>query len=91
MEFSPSAALVQLFFIVLMGSGPILGIAAVTGLLVAIIQGVTQIQDQTLPQVVKAGAVMFSILLFGSMLFAPLVSYARYFFELIPVVGHVAQ
>jgi type III secretory pathway component EscS len=87
MEFSPGAALVQLFFAVLFGSGPILGIAAVTGLLVAILQGVTQIQDQTLPQVVKALAVMFSILLFGSILFAPLINYTRYYFELIPVIG----
>jgi type III secretory pathway component EscS len=87
MEFSPGAALVQLFFAVLFGSGPILGIAAVTGLTVAILQGVTQIQDQTLPQVVKALAVMFSILLFGSMLFAPLINYTRNYFELIPVIG----
>jgi flagellar biosynthesis protein FliQ len=87
MEFSPSAALVQLFFAVLFGSGPILAIAAVSGLLVAIIQGVTQIQDQTLPQVVKAAAVMFSILLFGGMLFTPLINYARYYFELIPLIG----
>jgi type III secretory pathway component EscS len=87
MEFSPGAALVQLFFAVLFGSGPILAIAAITGLTVAIIQGVTQIQDQTLPQVVKATAVMFSILMFGSMLFAPLINYARHYFELIPVIG----
>jgi flagellar biosynthesis protein FliQ len=87
MEFSPGAALVQLFFAVLFGSGPILAIAAVSGLAVAIIQGVTQIQDQTLPQVVKATAVMLSILFFGAMLFTPLINYARFYFELIPVIG----
>jgi type III secretory pathway component EscS len=87
MEFSPTTALVQMFFVILWGSGPILAIAATTGLIVAIIQGVTQIQDQTLPQVVKTAAVMLALLLFGATFFAPVAQFARYYFELIPVVA----
>jgi type III secretory pathway component EscS len=87
LDFSLAGALMQIFWIVLAASGPILGVAALSGLIIAILQGVTQIQDQTLPQVVKIVAVMLTILLFGTMLFSPLQRTARLFFEMIPVIG----
>lgn len=87
MDFSLGGALVQVFWMVLLGSGPILAVAAATGLIVAVIQGVTQIQDQTLPQVVKIAAVMVTMLIFGGMLFAPLLRTAKVYFELIPAIG----
>lgn len=53
-------------------AGPILGIAAALGLLMAFIQAVTQIQDQTLPQIVKIGAVSLALVAAGAGLAQPL-------------------
>ncbi len=87
MDVSPTNAIWQLFYLVLIGSGPALAASAIAGLIVAILQGVTQINDQTLPQVVKAAATAFVLVMFGGMLFAPLYRTALMYFELIPVIG----
>lgn len=48
-------------------------VATVIGLVVAFLQAVTQIQDQTLGQTVKIGVLVFILLLFGASLISPLV------------------
>jgi type III secretion protein S len=50
---------------VLIVSGPVLVAAVVVGLLVGLGQALTQIQDQTLPQVVKLMTVLIIIVLLG--------------------------
>jgi type III secretion protein S len=52
---------------------PILGVAALVGLVVGLLQAVTQIQDQTLPLVVKLMAVLLMLTFVGPMLAGPLV------------------
>ena len=49
-------------------SAPALGIAIVVGLGVGLLQALTQIQDQTLPQVVKLVAVLLVIVFVGPLL-----------------------
>jgi type III secretion protein S len=87
MEITPTNAITQLFYIVLIGSGPALLVSALAGLIIAVLQGVTQINDQTLPQVVKAGATAMVLLMFGSTLFGPLYRLALLYFEQIPIIG----
>lgn len=87
MDLTPASGLSQLFWMVFIGSAPTLAVAAFAGLFIAIIQGVTQIQDQTLPQVVKTGAAMLMLLLFGSMSFGPIYRAMIEYLELLPAIG----
>lgn len=53
---------------VLIVSAPALGVAIVIGVTVGLIQALTQIQDQTLPQAVKLVAVMLMLIFVGPLL-----------------------
>lgn len=55
---------------VLLVSAPALGIAIVIGVGVGLLQALTQIQDQTLPQAVKLVAVMLVLIFIGPLLAA---------------------
>ena len=70
--FSPATAMQDPFWLVFIGSIPALVVAALAGLVIAILQGVMQINDQTLPQVVKTISTMVLLLLFWGMSFGPL-------------------
>lgn len=55
----------QAVFTILKSSGPLLGLALVTGLLVSVFQATTQIQEQTLAFVPKIVVVFLALLVFG--------------------------
>lgn len=67
----------QTLLLVLYLSLPALGVAAVVGLLVGLLQAVTQIQDQSLPQVVKLLAVLLTVALVGPVLAGPMLRQAE--------------
>jgi flagellar biosynthetic protein FliQ len=71
-------------FLVLKLSGPILLSALIIGLIIAIIQAVTSIQEQTLTFVPKLLVILLALVLLGSWMFASLRSYTINLFELIP-------
>lgn len=71
-------------FLVLKLSSPILISALVVGLIVAIIQAVTSIQEQTLTFVPKLLVILIALVLLGSWMFALLRSYTVSLFEMIP-------
>ena len=71
-------------FLVLKLSGPILLSALIIGLIIAIIQAVTSIQEQTLTFVPKLLVILLALVLLGSWMFASLRSYTLNLFELIP-------
>lgn len=54
--------------------------AAVVGVLLAIIQAATQIQDQSLPQLVKIIVILVVLIAFGVPLSGPLFEHARMLF-----------
>ncbi|MBH3462391.1 EscS/YscS/HrcS family type III secretion system export apparatus protein [Pseudomonas putida] len=58
----------QALITVLLLSAPALGVAIIVGLSVGLLQALTQIQDQTLPQVVKLVAVLLLIVFVGPLL-----------------------
>lgn len=74
-----------LWLIVLLSAPPILA-AAAAGLLVAIVQSATQLQEQTIQYAVKLCAVVVALLLFLHMMTGTLYAFtARVFLELATV------
>jgi type III secretion protein S len=67
-------------------SVPPLVVAMAVGLIIAILQAATQIQDQTLPLTVKVLAVGFTLSLFGAALTTPLVQNSMRIFDEFPAI-----
>jgi type III secretory pathway component EscS len=65
-----------------------LGVATLVGLVISIIQAVTQIQDQTIAQTAKITAISLTLILFGGILTAPLMTSSRQLFDTFGTVGH---
>jgi type III secretion protein S len=77
----------QALFLILLLSGPPILISMVLGLLVAIFQAATQIQEQTLSFTVKLFAVVLSIMFMGGWLGSQILQFARLIFEGFPKWG----
>ena len=65
-------------------SGPILLTGMAVGLIVAILQATTSIQEQTLTFVPKIAAILLGLILFGRWLLESMVQYTKRLFEMIP-------
>ncbi len=72
---------------VLIVSAPILGIGMIVGLVVAIFQTTTSIQEQTLTFIPKIVAIFMSIVIFASWIIRTLVNYTYKIFEMIEKIG----
>jgi len=72
---------------VLLVAGPMLGAGVIVGLIVAIIQTTTSIQEQTLTFVPKIIAIFFTIIIFLSWIIKTLVMYTYEIFSLIEQTG----
>lgn len=66
---------------------PILAVALFVGLLVSILQALTQIQEQTLSFVPKLLGVAIVVALMGHWMLAEMVGYTRFCFSRIAIVG----
>lgn len=66
-------------------AAPILGIALVVGLLISIVQVVTQIQEMSLTFVPKIVAVVVILFVFGPWMLSHLTEYASNLYKSIPV------
>ena len=77
----------QALFLILLLSGPPILISMVFGLMVAVFQAATQIQEQTLSFTVKLFAVIFTLMFLGGWLGAQIVSFARTIFLNFPKWG----
>lgn len=58
-------------------AGPPLAVAVVVGLMVGLLQAVTQLQDQTMPLTFKVVAVCATLLLMATTLFPPLLTFTE--------------
>jgi flagellar biosynthetic protein FliQ len=67
------------FYTVLLACGPVLAVALVTGLVVSLVQALTQVQEMTLANIPKIVATMIAMMLFMPLSFTAL----RGYFELI--------
>ncbi len=72
-------------YIVLIIIAPVLGAGLLTGLIVAILQATTQIQEQTLAFVPKIFAVLIALGLFGPWILSTMIDFVEELFENIPV------
>jgi flagellar biosynthesis protein FliQ len=64
-------------------AGPILLVAMAVGLVIAILQATTSIQEQTLTFVPKITAILVGLILFGGILLDSLVGYTHRLFSMI--------
>ena len=67
--------------------GPLLAVALVVGLLVSLVQAVTQINEATLAFVPKLIALALTLVLLGPFMYGTLSSYARLLFDHMVAVG----
>jgi type III secretion protein S len=74
----------QAMFLILLLSGPPIIISTVLGLIVAIFQAATQIQEQTLSFTVKLFAVVFTLIMMGGWLSAQIYQYTQAIMMSIP-------
>lgn len=72
--------------LVLMLSMPPIILATLTGLLVSLLQALTQIQEQTLGFAVKLIMVIMTLVLASSWMSAELLNYADYIFKIFPAL-----
>jgi len=70
--------------IALMLAAPMLLFGLVAGLLISIVQAVTQIQEMTLTFIPKMVAICFAVIIFGQWMLLTLMRFTREIFELIP-------
>ena len=77
----------QALILILILSGPPIIISTALGLIVAIFQAATQIQEQTLSFTVKLFAVVFTILFLGGWLGATVLQYTNTIFHAIARAG----
>ncbi|MGR3973805.1 MAG: type III secretion system export apparatus subunit SctS [Candidatus Rhabdochlamydia sp.] len=71
----------QALLLILILSGPPIVISMSVGLLIAIVQAATQIQEQTLSFTVKLIAVIFTLLLMGGWLGGQIIQFANTIFQ----------
>lgn len=69
---------------ILLIAGPILGIGMIVGLIIAILQATTSIQEQTLTFVPKIVATVLTLMFLGNWIMRTLVNFTRIVFEQIP-------
>ncbi len=77
----------QALMLILILSGPPILVSMVLGLMVAIFQAATQIQEQTLSFTVKLFATILTIILMGGWLGAEVMQYTNTIFNGIPRFG----
>lgn len=65
-------------------AGPMLGLGLLVGVLVAIFQAVTSIQEMTLTFIPKIAAVLFALVIFGSWMLQQLLMFASGLFMNLP-------
>lgn len=77
----------QALILILMLSGPPIIISTILGLIVAIFQAATQIQEQTLSFTVKLFAVVLTIMMLGGWLGGTILQYTNTIFTAIARIG----
>lgn len=74
-------------YMIILVSGPILVLSVVVGLLIAVLQTVTSIQEQTLTFIPKLIVIMLSLVLFSYFIVSQLSDYTLDLFAAIPTLA----
>ena len=65
---------------------PVLAVAAGVGLVIGLLQAVTQVQDQSLPQILKLVAVLVTVAVLGPLFVSPLLRHTERIFDTFPAL-----
>ena len=88
MGFDTAIALVRQGVLqILILSAPALLVSMAVGLVIAIFQATTQIQEQTLTFVPKVAAILLILVLFGPWMLSMITEFTRGIFQMIPAVA----
>lgn len=77
----------QALWLVIVLSAPPIAAAAITGLVVAILQSATQVQEQTLQYAVKFAAIALALFLTMAMIGETVLNFARQVFDAFPTLA----
>jgi len=86
-ELDTAALLHDCMMVVLKLSGPLLGVALVVGLVVSVLQAVTQINEAMLTFLPKLAAIGVALMLFGPFMATTLSNFSRAMFDRIVAIG----
>lgn len=75
------------FWVILKAGGPILFAGLVVGLLIALFQALTSIQEMTLTFVPKIVVIFFAIILFLPFMMSTVIEFGNYIFDNIVAIG----
>lgn len=88
MNEGDTAALVRECMVVILKlGGPVLGVALVIGLVMSVVQAVTQINEAMLAFLPKLAAIGVALMLFGPFMVATLLNFTREIFDRVVVIG----
>nr|WP_294511648.1 flagellar biosynthesis protein FliQ [uncultured Rhodopila sp.] len=88
MNEGETAALVhECMVVILKLGGPVLGVALVVGLIMSVIQAVTQINEAMLAFLPKLAAIGVALMLFGPFMVTTLLNFTREVFDHILAIG----
>ncbi len=77
----------ETMFVVLKLCGPLLGVALAVGLVMSLVQAVTQINEQTLAFVPKILAIGMTLVMLGSFMHVTLSDFAHVVFDRVVAIG----
>ena len=86
-EGDTAALLRECMVVVLKLGGPVLGVALIVGLIMSVVQAVTQINEAMLAFLPKLVAIGLALIVFGPFMVTTLVSFSREIFDRIVAVG----
>jgi flagellar biosynthetic protein FliQ len=86
-ELDTAALLRECLVVILKLGGPVLGVALVVGLVVSVLQAVTQINEAMLTFLPKLAAIGLALILFGPFMAATLTAFSRMIFDRLVAVG----
>jgi flagellar biosynthetic protein FliQ len=86
-EGDVASVLRETLLVTLKLGGPVLAIALLVGMVMSVIQAVTQINEQTLAFVPKVAAICGTMILAGPFMLAALTDYMRMMFDRLVAVG----
>jgi len=86
-EVDTAALVHECMVVILKLGGPVLGVALVVGLIMSLIQAVTQINEVMLAFLPKLAAIGFALMIFGPFMVSTLLNFSREIFDHIVAIG----
>jgi flagellar biosynthetic protein FliQ len=86
-EGDTAALMHECMVVVLKLGGPVLGVALIVGLIMSVVQAVTQINEAMLAFLPKLAAIGLALMLFGPFMVTTLLNFSREIFDRVVAAG----